>query len=120
LDFFALTIGLTAMAFSWYSGGDDDEPKFKKGMKSLVYTAMLASISERFPQLGGAPFLLSVSDIINAVTVGTVLLDDAHFLLDASTDLMKLIQSGFTNEDAEDQETFGELVNGSFKGKKKW
>jgi hypothetical protein len=122
VDAFALVVFLTTLALSWYSGDDGDD-EYKKGMKSLVYSSLLASISERFTQLGGAPFLLSTSDIIKAVSVGTVLMDDAHFLIDAAQDLLNLLYSKFSNDtisDDIDMENWNtKLLNGSFQGKTK-
>jgi len=53
----------------------------------LVFTAALASISERFPQLGTIPFLSSATDLIKAATVGVTLFDDAHYVLDSAMNL---------------------------------
>lgn len=128
-DFMIITIALTALAFQWYDGGDDEEDKNDTLTitKSLVFTAALASISERFPQLGTIPFLSSATDLIKAATVGVTLFDDAHYVLDSAMNLGDYIQnmlteSGIINGDSEqtgEQNTFDVLVNGSFKGETK-
>jgi len=88
-DFFILTIALTAAAYAWYDGDDDGEEvsPFVKQAKSLIFTAFLASISERFPQLGTGAFLAGSMDLVKAVTVGVTIFDDAHYLLDSAFNL---------------------------------
>lgn len=88
---------------------------FKKGLKSLRWSSMLASISERFSQLGGHSFLLGASDIIKGVTVGTALFDDVKYL---ATCVHTILEDADMKEKIDD-ETNDILVNGSFKGKTK-
>ena len=130
-DFFLLTLGLTAMAFSFYNGGDGDDDDPVLQAKSLAFTAALASISERFPQLGMIPFLLGSTDLIKAVTVGVTIFDDAHYLLDAAMNMATyaqniLSQLGIVHEYSEevgDKDGISKYVevlsNGSFKGETK-
>lgn len=92
------------------------EPRdFGKGMKSLTWASALASISERFSQLGGSSFLLGASDIIKGVTVGTTIMDDAKYLLTSMYHVANLLDP---REQITD-ETNELLINGSFKGKTK-
>lgn len=119
--FFLLTIALTCMALMWYEDGDDDDPT--KAYKSLIYSSMLASISERFPSIGGLPFILNVADIVNAATVGVTLFDDMNYVMNLAGDLIGLIQETIDGkrpwlEDLSSDATMhGYLINGSFKGK---
>lgn len=122
VHFFAFTIAMSAYTLASYLDGDGDDDE-EKAMKSLVYSSVLASIVERFPQLGAAPFLLGAADIINALTVGVSLMDDAHFLIDCAKDLIEFTQEIIDGHDPwkdvikSDTETFGFLLNGSYKGR---
>ena len=130
-DFFILTLALTAMAFSFYNGGDGDGDDPILQAKSLTFTTFLASISERFPQLGMLPFLLGSTDLIKAVTVGVTIFDDAHYLLDSAMNFGQyaknvLSELGVTHEfdeQLEDKDGISKFVdvlsNGSFKGETK-
>lgn len=125
LDALILTIFATVGAFAMYSNGEDgdDETTLMSGdaARSLIYTAMLASIAERFPQIGGAAFAVNVTDIVNALTVGVTLLDDAKYALSLASDLIDLLEGSLNENYDEDQDQiFGHLVNGSFKGKSKF
>ena len=71
-------------------------------VRSLIYTAMLASIAERFPQIGGAAFAVNVTDIVNALTVGVTLLDDAKYALSLASDLIDLLEGSLNENYDED------------------
>lgn len=133
-DFFILTIALTAAAYAWYDGDDDGEEvsPFVKQAKSLIFTAFLASISERFPQLGTGAFLAGSMDLVKAVTVGVTIFDDAHYLLDSAFNLGNYIQNvlteaglwhGSNSDEIDEDDGFTQsmitLNNGSFKGETK-
>lgn len=133
------TVALTCYAFALYSGADDgnDDDVFfsKKARYSLFYTSMLASISERFPQLGFIPFISGGLDIIKSLTVGTSLIDDAHFILNATYNLLNVAEKerleylsekeeGY-KEDYENilekySDLFSNLNNATFKGRTKF
>lgn len=89
LDTLGMTLALTMLAYNWYSG-DDDYGKNDSNIwhKSLIYTAMLASISERLPQIGSIGFYTNSLDLLNSVTVATTLGSDAKYLFSTVTDLL--------------------------------
>jgi hypothetical protein len=113
-DFMILTIALTAMAMTMYRDDDNEDDNPVKILKSLVYMALLSSVSERFPQMGTFAFLSSVSDLIKSLTVGVVMLDDFKYIMNVVGRLSTAL-----SDTIEDETTDEVLANGSFKGEKR-
>lgn len=119
-DAMLLTLMLAYFAFSWYNGGDDNDPYSIKVIRSLLYAAAVASIVERFPSLGTVPFVLGGMDIVNAVTVGKVLFDDAKYVWNTAIDCIRDGQSLIDEGRIDDtDEMYQTLINGSFEGRTK-
>lgn len=119
-DAMLLTLALAYFAFSWYNGGDDGDPYEIKTIKSLLYAAAVASIVERFPSMGTVPFVLGGMDIVNAVTVGNVMFDDAKYVWNMASDFIRDGQSLIDEGKIDDtDEMYQTLINGSFEGRTK-
>lgn len=129
-DAMLLVLALACMAYSWYDDDDDAVTQFAreyvqedyiKSAKALFYTTCIASISERFPSMGKIPFILGGLDLIKALTVGVTMIDDMHYVWDTANNIIDGTQSLFDDDIVqEDNQTFNELINGSFKHRKKW
>ena len=119
-DAMLLTLALAYFAFSWYNDGDDGDPYEIKTVKSLLYAAAVASIVERFPSMGVVPFVLGGMDIVNAVTVGNVMFDDAKYVWNMAYDCIRDGQSLIDEGKIDDtDEMYQTLINGSFEGRTK-
>lgn len=71
------TIYMCSMCLAW-SDDDPDDP-----YSHFMYVALLASISERFPQLGKVFFATTAAELVSTITVGQTLLDDIRYVVSA-------------------------------------
>lgn len=109
---------LVTSAITFLSGkGIEDDPD--NWVYWLLYTASVASVSERASALWFPGLVLTLADIIKTPAIATSYLQDFGYALDALQDLSALIYDSATGGNG-NIEANQVIKTGSYKGKKKW